>query len=181
MNEIIECIVNRVSVRNFQDKPIDKETLQLIAKAGINAPNGLNKQTWRFTILNQSNQISEFKNQVESTLERTKTDTMHGFDNPMAIIIVSDRKTNHNAIANGSCALENMMLAAYSLGIGSCWLNALRTIQDDEEIRQNLLGKFGIPDNHMVVGCLMLGYMDEERIFKKPRRRNDVIHFVEEL
>ena len=111
-----------------------------------------------------------------SVLENVKTDSLHGFDNPAALVIVSDRKENANAMANGSCAIATMLIAAWSLGIGGCWINALRTIQDKPEIR-DLLREYRIPDNHIVVGTVALGYVPEQ-LPKKPKRRDNVIHFV---
>ena len=179
MNEVITCIMERRSVRSFQDRAIDRKDLEQILYAGIHAPNGQNRQTWRFTVLSTKRRIDYYRGKVEKILSQTQLDSLHGFENPAAIIIVSDRRSNYNAMVNGACALENMMLAAYSIGIGSCWNNALRTIQDEEEIRNGLFAELGIPDTHRIAGSLLLGYIKEDDLAKKPRRRTDVIQFIE--
>lgn len=178
MNEIIDCLLKRRSVREFKDIPINKGDLEQILDCGMSSPNGQNKQTWRFTILHRKDRILSFKENILAVLEVTHTDSLHGFGNPAAVIIVTDRKCNYNAMANGACAIMNMMTAAWSLGIGTCWINALRTIQEEKNIR-DMLYEFQIPEDHMVVGVMVMGYILEGKLPKKPHRRTDVIHFVD--
>lgn len=178
INEVIHCILQRQSIRKFEEKPIKHTDLKAILLCAINAPSGNNKQSWRFTVVTNQVEIDKVKNTISSVLERTKTDSLHGFENPAAVIIVTNKKSNYNAMADGACAMENIFLSAWSLGIGSCWINALRTIQDEMEIREMLL-EYGIPDTHMVVGMVVLGYIPKGDILKKPRRREDVINWIE--
>ncbi len=178
MNEVIKCLQDRRSVRKFSDIPIKKDTLEEILRCGMAAPNGHNKQTWKYTVLFSKNQIYYLKEKIMKVLDITKTDLLYGFENPAVVIIVTDRKNNYNAMANGSCAIANMLNAAWSLQIGGCWVNALRTIQDEPTIRE-LFRQFEIPENHMVVGMIVLGYIVGVNLPKKPRRRTDVVHFVE--
>ena len=175
MNKVIECIYDRRSVRHFADISLEKEVLEEIVRCGIQAPNGHNRQTWRFSTI-VGGGILHWSETVLSVLERTKTDSLQGFDNPAALVIVTDRKENVNAMANGACAITTMLTAAWALGVGGCWINALRTIQDEPEIRE-LLNSYEIPENHMVVGTVALGYLPEQ-LPKKPKRRDNVIHFV---
>lgn len=178
MNEVIKCLQDRRSIRKFSDIPIKKDTLEEIIKCGMAAPNGQNKQTWKYIVLSDKSQIDYLEEKIIEVLDITKTDSLHGFGNPAAVIIVTDRKNNYNAVANGSCAIANMLNAAWSLQIGGCWINALRTIQDEPLIRE-MLGQFEIPGNHMVVGMIVLGHLQEDVLPQKPRRRMDVVHFVE--
>lgn len=178
MNAVIKCLSERRSIRKFCDISIEKNKLIEIVGGGIAAPNGHNKQTWKFTVLVNRDKIDNLKRIIITELETTKTDTLNGFENPAAVIIVTDRKNNYNAMANGACAIANILNAAWSLGIGGCWINALRTIQDEPVIR-DMLQQFDIPENHMVVGMVVLGYFDVDDIPKKPRRRTEVVHFVE--
>lgn len=178
MNEVIKCLQDRRSVRKFSDDLIEKAELEEILKCGIAAPNGQNKQTWKYTVLLDKNQITCLKEKIIGVLDITQTDSVHGFENPAVVIIVTDRKGNYNAMANGACAITNMLNAAWSLQIGGCWINALRTIQEEPAIRE-MLRQFKIPDNHMVVGMVVLGYMKKDDVSKKPHRRTEVVHFVE--
>lgn len=177
MNEVMKCIYDRRSIRHFEPKILEKDIVEEIVKCGIQASNGHNRQTWRFSIIIEGGGIEQWKEIVLSVLERTKTDSLQGYDNPAALVIVTDRKENYNAMANGSCAIATMLTAAWSMGVGGCWINALRTIQDEPEVR-SLLENYGIPADHMVVGTVALGYIPEQ-LPKKPRRRDSVIHFVD--
>ncbi len=178
MNEVIACLRERRSIRKFQDIPIERDVLKEIVNCGIAAPNGHNKQTWKFTVLSHKSTIKSLEKIIVEQLEFTKTDTLHGFGNPAAVIIVTDRKSDYNAMANGACAIANILNAAWSFGVGGCWVNALRTIQDEPEIREMLL-QFGIPEGHLVVGMVVLGYFDTDKMPKKPHRRAEVVHFVD--
>jgi nitroreductase len=179
-NKVIECIIQRQSIREFSDEPIERTELETILECAVNAPSGHNRQTWKFTVVTNPIHIENIRNTIINVLERTKTDSLYGFENPSAVIIVTNKKINYNAMADGACAMENMFLAAWSLGIGSCWINALRTIQDEKEIRDMFSG-FGIPDSHMVVGMVSLGkmYFSNRGGKMKPRRRKDVINWVD--
>lgn len=101
---------------------------------------------------------------------------MSGFNTPPCVVLVSNRKDNYNAVADGACAIENMLLAAHSLGLGGCWVNALRAIDGEPEIR-GLLRGYGIPDSHLVVGMVVLGYPAE--VPKGTRKRESVIHYID--
>jgi len=74
-------------------------------------------------------------------------------------VIVSNEPTQWWAGMDCACAIENMFLAAHSLGIGSCWINQLGTTCDDPEVRE-LITSLGVPKDHKVYGCVALGYAD---------------------
>jgi nitroreductase len=179
-NKVIECIVQRQSIRKFAEERIKRTDLEAILECAVNAPSGRNCQTWKFTVVTNPIHIEKIRNTIISVLDRTKTDSLHGFENPSAVIIVTNKKSNYNAMADGACAMENIFLSAWSLGIGSCWINALRTIQDEKEIRE-MLSEYGIPDTHMVVGMASLGKIlcNPGGGNRKPRRRKDVINWIE--
>ena len=73
------------------------------------------------------------------------------------LVIVSNEPTQWWAAMDCACAMQNIFLAAKSLGIGSCWINQLGQTYDDPEVRA-FLTKLGIPENHRVYGCAALGY-----------------------
>ena len=156
MNEAIKNILERRSVRKFGDKPIPAEELDLIIKAGLYAPSAMNKQTWQFTVLTKTEDIQELAKAIEKQLDR------EGYDmyKPTALIIPSNARDSKYGRDDNACALENIFLAASSLGIGSVWINQLHGICDEPEIRA-LLDKYGIPADHIVFGMAALGYSAE--------------------
>ena len=171
---VISCIKNRHSVRQFEDRPVPKELLDTIIECGIYAPSGKNMQTWRFTVLTDEKQIHQWKELISSRAAEHKV-RVSGFENPAALILISNDIRNKNGAQDSSCAAENIMLAANAYGLGSVWINALLTMCDDEEIR-NQLKAWGIPDRHQVWAMIALGYPKGEA--KSPKRNLDVVHYV---
>ena len=76
-----------------------------------------------------------------------------------------------------ACAIENMFLAAQSLGIGSCWINQLGTTCDDPEVRE-FITALGVPANHKVYGCVALGYPDSKIPMKEKKVKVNTITIV---
>ena len=74
----------------------------------------------------------------------------------MLILVAADR-SNQNGQLDTGCAMENIMLAAHSLGIGSVWINQARENCDKEPLR-SVLTEFGMPENHVIWGIAALGY-----------------------
>lgn len=171
MNEILEVIKARRSIRTFQKKSIGKEDLDLIIEAALFAPSAKNQQSWQFTVVQNKEQIHRLEQAIGNELSRENY-TFLGAD---TIIIVTNEKDNSNAIADCACALENIFLAAHSLGIGSVWINQLKTICDVPAIR-TILSDLGIPDNHFAGGIAALGYT--EGIAPMPRPRKGKVKFI---
>lgn len=156
MNEIIQNILTRRSVRGFTDQPVSREDLELIIKAGLYAPSARNLQTWKFTALTKRTDIDALAKAIEKVLDRSGYDMYR----PTAVIIPSNATDSPYGKEDNACALENIFLAAHSLGIGSVWINQLQGLCDDPEIRV-LLRSWGIPENHIVYGIAALGYPAE--------------------
>ncbi len=153
MNETIKTILSRRSTRDFSDKPISAADLDLLIQAALHAPTAMNKQTFQFTVLTQRKNIEELANAIGKTLGR------EGYDmyRPVALIIPSNDRDSLYGRDDNACALQNIFLAAHSLGIGSVWINQLHGICDRPLIR-SLLNRYGIPENHVVYGMAALGY-----------------------
>ena len=171
---VISCIKSRHSVRRFEDRPVPQELLDTIIECGIYAPSGKNMQTWRFTVLTDKKQICQWKELVMSRAAEHKV-RVSGFENPAALVLISNDIRNKNGAQDSSCAAENIMLAANAYGLGSVWINALLTMCDDEEIR-NQLKQWGIPDRHQVWAMIALGYPEGEA--KSPKRNLNVVSYV---
>ncbi|MDO4523683.1 MAG: AMP-binding protein, partial [Eubacteriales bacterium] len=175
MNPVIQAILTRKSTRKFTGAPIPKKQLEMILKAGIQAPTGHNMQTWKFTVIQKEEIIREIREKVERVAKEHKVH-FYGFDNPTCLILVSNDRRNANGCQDAACAAENMFLAAHSYGIGSVWLNPLRTICDEPEIRE-LLDRFEIPKSHIVWSMAGFGYPVANG--SSPVRRMNVIKYVE--
>ncbi len=165
MNETLKNIFTRRSVRSFNDRPIKDEDLDLILKVAVYAPSGMNRQTWQFTAVTNREKIQQLAMLIEKKLDRKGYD----FYRPAAIIIPSNERDSRWGIEDNACAMENIFLAAHSLGIGSVWINQVRLVCDDEEVRQ-LLRSWGVPDDHVVYGTVALGYTDSEPLLTAEKR-----------
>jgi len=154
MNEVLENILTRRSVRSFKSEQIKDEELDLILKAGTNAPSGMNKQSWQFTVIQNKSKIQSLAKVIREALGR---DEGYNFYAPPTLILLSNEKDNTNGLADCACALENIFLMAHSLNIGSCWINQLKTICTEPAILE-LLTSFEIPENHIVWGMAAIGY-----------------------
>lgn len=172
MNQVLENMLTRRSVRAFKEEQIKDEELDLILQAGIYAPSGMNKQSWQFTVVQNKEKIELLAKVVREALGR---DAGYNFYAPPTLIMLSNDKDNTNGLADCSCALENIFLMANSLGIGSCWINQLKTICDEKEVRE-VLTSFGIPENHIVWGMASIGY--PVSVPKEHERKDGIIKFV---
>lgn len=93
------------------------------------------------------------------------------------LVIVSNEPTQWWAGMDCACAIENMFLAAQSLGIGSCWINQLGTTCDDPEVRE-FITALGVPVSHKVYGCVALGYGDPKIPMKEKKVKADTVTIV---
>ena len=153
MNEVIRNLLTRRSVRKFTDKKIPREELDILLKVALAAPSGMNKQTWQFTAVTDEEKIQKLATAVGKALDRENYDIYK----PAALIIPSNLRESAWGMEDNACALENIFLAAHSLGIGSVWINQLRHCCDEPEVRA-ILTEWGIPEDHVVYGIAALGY-----------------------
>ena len=172
MNEVLQNILTRRSIRAFKEEKIKDEELELILQAGVHAPSGMNKQSWQFTVVQNKEKMEQLAKVIRETLGK---DSGYNFYAPPTLIMLSNDKDNTNGLADCACALENIFLMANSLGIGSCWINQLKTICDEKEVRE-VLNSFGIPENHIVWGIAAIGY--PASMPKAHGRKDGVIKFI---
>ena len=173
MNQTMETILSRRSIRNFDDRPVKKEDLELMVQAALHAPSGMGLQTWKFTVVRSQEKIKRLASAIETELNRP------GYDMycPQALIIPSNERDSKYIHDDNACALENIFLAAHSLGIGSVWINQLNGICDRPAIRA-VLQELQIPENHVITGLVALGYADDTPI--KPKERIGQVAWIDE-
>lgn len=184
MNETIQTILSRKSIRAYTDEPVSDEDIATIVSCGLQAPTGMNRQPWHVTVVQNRALLDRIsaKNQeimAASPDESTrKKAAVKNFDNfrsaPMAIIISGTNRETYT-IADCANVTENMALAAHALGLGSCYIAsfALSLNQPDGSA---LKTELGIPDEYMPLFALCLGHAAED---PAPRKRNpDVVNYV---
>lgn len=172
MSQTFEAIKTRRSTRAYQDKPLPKNDLEQILTAGLYAPSANNTQNWQFTVVEDVAKLTELQKAVGAALGNP---SYHRFYNAPVLVVVSAPKDYSHAMADCSCALENIFLAAHDLGIGSVWINQLTDTYDSPEVRA-VLDRFGVPESHQVCGCAALGYAVSEPA--KDRENKGVIVYA---
>ncbi|MDD3766139.1 MAG: nitroreductase family protein [Eubacteriales bacterium] len=192
MNSIIENMLTRRSVRKFKENQISEEDLSTILMAGSYAPSGMGMQSWKFTAIQNPQTLKKVNEAIRqallsipiveethpyvvSLIEKAQDESAEFLYHAPTYIIVSNLKDNQNSMADCALAIGNMMLAAHSLGIGSCWLNQLPGLTHLPLIRE-LLNDLDIPKTHDVYGSVVMGYAAEEPKPADPRK--DVINII---
>lgn len=138
--------------------------MKQIVDAALHAPSAMGRQTWKFTVVMNREKIQQLARAAGKVLGREDYDMY----SPEALIIPSNSKESRFGRDDNACAMENIFLAAHSLGIGSVWINQLHGICDEPAVRE-VLREFGIPDDHVVYGLAALGYADDTVIQPKER------------
>lgn len=156
MNETMKAILERRSIRSFTDQKIPVEDLKTIVDAARYAPTAMNRQLCQFTVIQNKDAIEKLAAAIRAELGREKYD----FYKPDCMILASTPRDCVHGVEDCACALENMFLAAHSLGIGSVWINQLRGICDAPKIRP-VLTELEIPVSHLIHGMAALGYAAE--------------------
>ena len=170
MNQTLETILTRRSTRKFLCKPIPEEEMELIVQAALHAPSAKGLQTWQFTVVRNREKIQKLATAIREVLDRKG----YNMYEPEALVIPSNLKESPYGREDDACAMENMFLAAHSLGIGSVWINQLQDVCDVPAIRQ-VLDELGIPADHVVYGMAALGYPDDVKADKA--RTGKVVYF----
>lgn len=185
-NEILENIKARRSVRAYTDQQVSEEDLLAILEAGAYAPSGMHLETWHFTAIQDNDKLTKLNERIKGAFaksedahlqERGHSKTYCCYYHAPTLVIVSNEPTQWWAGMDCACAIENMFLAAQSLGIGSCWINQLGMTCDDPEVRE-FITSLGVPENHKVYGCVALGYTDPKIPMKEKKVKADTITIV---
>lgn len=132
-------------------------------------------QTWKFTVITNEKEIQRLKEVTQEAALKNKVH-FYGFENPAALILVSNDERNVDGCQDASCASENIMLVAWPYGIGSVWLNPLMTLRKEEPVKM-LLDSYEIPENHVIWSMIGLGYPVAEGAFLQ--KKKDVVRWVE--
>jgi nitroreductase len=152
---LVDLILGRRSIRKYDDRDVPNDVLNKIMEAGRQSPSAANRQPYHFIVVSDS----EIKNKLTGLISgflKNAPIVIVGCANPKALL------TGKWAVVDTTIALENMVLAAWSLGVGSCWIGAFN--------EQKVKDKLQIPENWKVVALLSLGYPAE---YPKPRKKKE--------
>lgn len=189
-----ENIMTRRSTRKYLDQSVSQELLEKIIETGRYAPSGGNSQSNHFLVVQNKQIIDHLVKMVEKTFSKMEiNENMYrslqnsinlskkgGYVfcyNAPVLIIVANKKDYGNNQADCALALENMMLESNELDLGSCYINQLKWLNEDQEIL-SYLQSLGMKEDERVYGSLIVGYPDtnDGKPLRKalPRKGNEV-------
>lgn len=171
MNETIKNLVERRSCRKYSSTQIKEDELNSVLKAGEYAPTGMGMQSPIIVVL-QNKSIIDKLSKLNAKIMGKDEDPFYGA--PTVLVVLADKNIG-TYIEDGSLVLGNLMNAAYSLGLGSCWIHRAKEEFETDEGKE-LLEEWNIPENYVGIGHCILGY-PEEKSEAKPRK-DGYIKFV---
>lgn len=171
MNEVISSILERRSVRKYQQRQISEEELKTVLEAGKYAACGMGIQAETMVVVQDKETLAQLSAMNAAIMGKPGTDPFYGA--PTAIIVLVER-AKKTAVQDGSLVMGNLMLAAHAIGLGSCWIN--RAFEEFESPEgKALLQKWGLNGDYIGVGHCILGYPEGPLPAAKPRRANTVV------
>ena len=164
MNDILNLIKTRRSVRDYLDKPIPKETIDKILEAGRWAPSGANIQPWHFIAVTSP----ELRRQVGNQSKFLFIKSMHVSQAPLIIVLCGNPRSN---FYKTDCALAgaNIVMEATALGIGSCWIGAF----NETKIKEIL----DIPEKISIIALITFGYFTKNPKPPPKLNLNQIVHW----
>ena len=170
-NEVLKTKLTRTSVKKYKSDEVQCELIEKIIEAGLYAPSGRN---WQAPII-----LAVTNKEVRDKLSKLNAKIMgmseefDPFYNAPVVLVVLADKSRNTYVYDGSLVMENMMLAATSLGVGSCWIHRAKETFELPEGKE-ILKSLGIEGEYEGIGNCILGYPDGEIPPVKPRKENRV-------
>lgn len=170
MSECLEVMKTRRSHRAYSDQPVPQEAIEKIIAAGLMAPSGRGMQPVVIVAVT-NREMRDRLAELNAKVMGAKTDPFYGA--PVVLVVLADKKS-HTYVYDGSVAMENMLLAAQDLKLGSCWIHRAKEVFASEE-GQALLKQWGLTGDYEGIGNCIIGYpLDEPK--EKARREGRVIY-----
>jgi nitroreductase len=164
LEDVLDLLKNRRSIRKYKDKPVEKEKIEKCLEAARWAPSASNRQPWEFLV-------------VKDEEKRKRLSEIHPYakfvsQSPVVFIPLTDPKAHKKYhMSDTALATLQYMLEAYSLGLGTCWAGVI-----DSSFENDIKEMFGVPEHLKVLGIVATGYPDESP--KKTRKDIDsLVHY----
>lgn len=172
MNDTLNTIFNRKSIRKYSEKKVDKEIIDLLIKAGLSAPSNVNKMPWEFIVIDDKEILERISN-VTLYAKMTK-------DAPLAIVVCGNKdralpgEGSDFWVQDCSAASQNILLAAHSLGLGAVWTGVYPTA---DRIRNVSKAIGNVPENIIPLSLIPIGYPAEDEKNNEKTLPLDRIHY----
>ena len=175
MSEATDNMLTRRSIRKYKEDMVPKETIEQIMNAGIYAANGMGKQA-SIIVAVTNKEIRDRLSADNCKIGGWKEGFDPFYGAPVVLIVLAD-KSWANRVYDGSCVMENLMLAAHDLGIGSCWIHRAKEEFEMPEWKE-WLKSIGVEGEYEGIGHCILGYSDGDEP-KAAKRKAGRSYFVE--
>ena len=172
MNEVIENIMARRSIRSYKAEPVDRQTMEKILECGINAPNGQNKQSWEIRVVDNPVLLNEMSEAMAASHDGSEFAKGCFRGAPVMVFIARDLAYDFSAYDCGLMA-ENMMLSAWSLGVGSVCLGSPVRFLTDNDLCKPFVERLGFSNGYELCLCVGFGYANENPD-AKPRDKSKI-------
>jgi len=181
MTKIFEAIKNRRSVREYEDTGLPRGDIDLLLDAAAWAPSAMNRQPVRFVVIQNKELLKKLSSRVKELAKVHKPEhKFRDLNDPIfysapVLIILCAEKDNKWAEIDCAIAAQNMMLAAYSIDIASCYIGFACLLNEDKETKKEL----GIPEGHKIIAPIIFGKAMGEYPMPKPRNAPDILNWIE--
>ena len=166
-NDAVDAILTRRSIRSYQAKQISEDALETILTAGQYAPSGMNQQSAKAIVVQSKERMQQL---VQLAKAAEQVDHNPFYDAPTVILVFADA-TQLAPLEDGCNVLENMMLAAHAIGLGSCWIYAAKVLFSTEE-GVTFQKELGLSETDQIVGSIAVGCPDGAAPQPKPRKES---------
>ena len=153
---VLNNILNRTSVRSYQDKPVEKEKIEKLLRSGMAAPTAMNKQPWHFIVVTDKNQLQKLSEANPYAEMAAKA--------PLAIVVCGDMDKSLEGearefwVQDCSAATENILLAATGMELGAVWTGTYPSKERCAAVAKVL----GLPESLIPLNTIVIGYPDKE-------------------
>ena len=171
MNEVLNCLLTRRSVKKYLPQPVEQEKLDAVLEAGTYAARGMGRQAGKIVVLQNPDDIAQLERMNAAIFGNPDAHPFYGA--PVVCVVFADTNVN-TWIEDGSLGIGNMMAAAHSLGLGSCWIHRARQEFESAEGKA-LMQKWGVSGNYAGIGHCILGYAAQEPAPAKPRKADFIV------
>lgn len=170
MNNTIEDLMTRRSIRNYTDQMPPREIIEEICKAGTYAPTGMNRMS-PIIIAVTNKEVRDQLSRLNGAVLGSEDDPFYGA--PVVLVVLADSTIAGTWKEDGSLVMGNLLNAAHAKGLGSCWIHRAKEVFETEEGKA-ILSQLGIEGDFVGVGNCILGYTNGEEPEARPRKENYV-------
>lgn len=169
-SSVMENILSRTSIRDYQDKPVEDEKIEQMLRAAMAAPTAGNKQPWRFIVIKEKSTLNAISDKFPTMKMAAKA--------PLAIVVCGDLKATFPGegveywVQDASAATENLLLEAHSLGLGAVWCGIYPIKERVEQLKEML----NIPEDIVPLNVIPIGYPADDPT-PKDKWNPDAIHY----